>query len=133
MTDVFEAGLDGIIVIRASRPGGVGMKNLAMGRMLVHTFAASWLGLLATPAFGQLSYVGSSTIGENIMPEAARAFREKTGIAVDVVSIRRQRRRRRKARRYPRSPGRGLAEIDCGLDRQSPRRGPRVIPADRLM
>ncbi len=86
MTDVFEAGLDGIIVIRASRPGGVGMKNLAMGRMLVHTFAASWLGLLATPAFGQLSYVGSSTIGENIMPEAARAFREKTSSSLSSIA-----------------------------------------------
>ena len=63
------------------------MKNLALSRRLVHTFAASWLGLLATPAFGQLSYVGSSTIGEIIMPEAARAFREKTGIAVDVISM----------------------------------------------
>ena len=72
---------------RASRPGDVGMKSLALSRMLVHTFAASWLGLLATPAFGQLSYVGSSTIGENIMPEAATAFREKTGIAVDVISM----------------------------------------------
>ena len=63
------------------------MKNLVLSRMFVHAFAASWFGLLATPAFGQLSYVGSSTIGENIMPEAATAFREKTGIAVDVISM----------------------------------------------
>lgn len=40
----------------------------------------------APAATSQLTYEGSSTIGENIMPEAAEAFRSSTGIAIARIA-----------------------------------------------
>jgi phosphate transport system substrate-binding protein len=45
------------------------------------------LGMLAGSAAAQITYVGSSTIGETIMPEAARAFTAKTGISFGSIEI----------------------------------------------
>ena len=43
--------------------------------------------LLSTAAFAGLTYEGSSTIGENIMPDAVKAFEGKTGIKFDTVGL----------------------------------------------
>ena len=45
------------------------------------------LGILVGPAAAQLAYVGSSTIGEDIIPEAAKAFTAKTGIPFGSIEI----------------------------------------------
>jgi phosphate transport system substrate-binding protein len=45
------------------------------------------LTALSGPAFAEISYVGSSTIGEHIMPEAARVFAKKTGIRFGAIEI----------------------------------------------
>jgi phosphate transport system substrate-binding protein len=54
----------------------------------------SWLGGLlaafilgsAATAAAELSYVGSSTIGDNIMPAAAEAFARKTGVKIGSIA-----------------------------------------------
>src|SRR5438105_4706620 len=38
------------------------------------------LGMLCGSAAAQIAYVGSSTIGEHVIPQAAKAFAAKTGI-----------------------------------------------------
>ncbi len=38
------------------------------------------LGILSGSAAAQIAYVGSTTIGEGLIPEAAKAFTAKTGI-----------------------------------------------------
>jgi phosphate transport system substrate-binding protein len=43
------------------------------------------IALTAAPAMAQITYVGSSTIGDKIMPEAARAFKAKTGVAIGDI------------------------------------------------
>jgi phosphate transport system substrate-binding protein len=45
------------------------------------------LGMLSGSAAAQITYVGSSTLGETIMPEAARAFTAKTGISFGSIEI----------------------------------------------
>jgi phosphate transport system substrate-binding protein len=45
------------------------------------------LCVLAGSASAQLSYVGSSTLGETIIPEAAKAFTAKTGIPFGRIEI----------------------------------------------
>lgn len=57
--------------------------------------ATSWLaGLLAivilgsaAPAAAELSYVGSSTLGDHIIPAAAEAFARKTGVKLGSIAI----------------------------------------------
>jgi len=51
--------------------------------MLVPSLTA----LSVTPVSAQLEYVGSSTIGEHIIPEAAEAFTAKTGIRFGGVQV----------------------------------------------
>jgi phosphate transport system substrate-binding protein len=56
----------------------------------------SWLGLFvaltilgsAATAAAELSYVGSSTIGDHIMPAAAEAFTKKTGVTLRSIDTR---------------------------------------------
>jgi phosphate transport system substrate-binding protein len=43
------------------------------------------LGMLGGSAAAQIVYVGSATIGENIIPQAAKAFTAKTGIALSRI------------------------------------------------
>jgi hypothetical protein len=45
------------------------------------------LGILSGSAAAQLAYVGSSTIGETIIPEAAQVFTAKTGIPFGRIEI----------------------------------------------
>ena len=45
------------------------------------------LGMLAGLASAQIAYVGSSTIGETILPEAAKIFTAKTGISFGRIEI----------------------------------------------
>ena len=45
------------------------------------------LGMLSDSATAQIDYVGSSTIGETILPEAARIFTAKTGIPFGRIEI----------------------------------------------
>jgi phosphate transport system substrate-binding protein len=45
------------------------------------------LGILSGTASAQIAYVGSSTLGENIIPEAAKAFIAKTGIPFGSIEI----------------------------------------------
>jgi phosphate transport system substrate-binding protein len=45
------------------------------------------LGMLSGSAAAQITYVGSSTIGETIMPEAAKVFTAKTGIPFGSIEI----------------------------------------------
>ncbi|HEY7490436.1 MAG TPA: phosphate ABC transporter substrate-binding protein [Candidatus Tectomicrobia bacterium] len=45
------------------------------------------LSLLAGSAAAQIAYVGSSTLGEHIIPEAARAFAAKTGIPFGRIEL----------------------------------------------
>ena len=52
----------------------------ALGLMLLIGLSAA-----VTPVSAQLTYVGSSTIGENIVPAAAEAFAAKTGIRFGEV------------------------------------------------
>src|SRR5207249_1491465 len=54
----------------------------AFGLMLVLSLIT-----VAAPASAQLAYVGSPTIGENIIPEAAEAFVAKAGIRFGGVQI----------------------------------------------
>ena len=54
----------------------------AFGLMLVLSLIT-----FVAPVSAQLTYVGSSTIGENIIPEAAEAFVAKTGIRFGEVQI----------------------------------------------
>jgi phosphate transport system substrate-binding protein len=42
-------------------------------------------GMLCGSVAAQIVYVGSATIGENILPEAAKAFTAKTGIALSRI------------------------------------------------
>ena len=48
--------------------------------------AAVILGSAAPPAAAELSFVGSSTIGDNIIPAAAEAFARKTGIKFGSIA-----------------------------------------------
>jgi phosphate transport system substrate-binding protein len=48
---------------------------------------AAILVLLAVPAAAEVSYVGSSTLGEQIIPEAARAFTARTGIRFGSIEV----------------------------------------------
>ncbi|HLQ38406.1 MAG TPA: phosphate ABC transporter substrate-binding protein [Planctomycetota bacterium] len=41
----------------------------------------------ASPSPAQISYVGSSTIGEHLIPEAARAFTQKSGIPFGTIEV----------------------------------------------
>jgi ABC-type phosphate transport system substrate-binding protein len=43
------------------------------------------LGALPEPALAQVSYVGSSTIGDHIIPAAAKTFTAKTKIAFGTI------------------------------------------------
>ena len=45
------------------------------------------LTALSGPAFAEISYVGSPTIGLHIIPEAARVFTKKTGIRFGAIEI----------------------------------------------
>lgn len=45
------------------------------------------LGMLSGSAAAQMAYVGSSTIGETIIPEAAEAFTAKTRISFGSIEI----------------------------------------------
>jgi len=53
--------------------------------------SATWLAVLvlgsAAPAAADLSYVGSSTIGDHIIPAAAEAFAKKTGVKLGPIAI----------------------------------------------
>jgi len=43
--------------------------------------------LLAVPSLAEVSYVGSSTLGENVIPEASQAFTAQTGIRFGAIEI----------------------------------------------
>ena len=57
--------------------------------------ATSWIGALlvplllggAAPAAAELAYVGSSTIGDHLIPAAAEAFARKTGVKLASIAI----------------------------------------------
>jgi phosphate transport system substrate-binding protein len=49
------------------------------------TLALALVILSTTPAAAQIAYVGSSTIGDKIMPDAARAFKTRTGVEVGPI------------------------------------------------
>jgi phosphate transport system substrate-binding protein len=58
-----------------------------MWRSIGSIALAVGLSAVAAPVMAQVSYVGSSTIGNKIMPEAARVFTARTGVAVAGVQI----------------------------------------------
>jgi phosphate transport system substrate-binding protein len=45
------------------------------------------LGMLSGLASAQITYVGSTTIGEGLIPEAAKAFTAKTGIPFGSIEV----------------------------------------------
>jgi phosphate transport system substrate-binding protein len=63
-----------------ARAGGLRLCFLCLGGLL----AALILGSAATAA-AELSYVGSSTIGDHVIPAAAEAFTRKTGVKLGSI------------------------------------------------
>src|SRR5712691_5811676 len=66
---------------KATEAGG---QNMIRGVVFALT---AGLAVVAGVASAEISYVGSSTIGENIIPEAAKVFTAKTGIPFGTVEI----------------------------------------------
>lgn len=57
---------------------------MTMATMFV---VACLLGILSDSATAQIAYVGSGTLGENVISEAARAFTAKTGIPFGKIEL----------------------------------------------
>ena len=57
------------------------MKKVSLLMVFLGVFCLSGI----FPAYGQLSYEGSSSIGDALLPDLAKAYEKKTGIAFSSI------------------------------------------------
>lgn len=56
-------------------------------RSMVAALALSMVALAAVPASAQITYTGSSTLGDSLIPAAARAFTARTGVPFGAIDV----------------------------------------------